>query len=121
MTFGPGGAGAVGVDGPLTASLCQNEVVRGSNTVLSELQQTLMPLITSDSAVRRCKVFVWLGFRSEPLIDLRAASVSIAVRKSIDAPGYGVGHSPGPFGYNPAHPARDFASRDGSSRPWHSR
>src|SRR5215203_6288886 len=27
MTFGPSGAGAVGVDGPLTASLCQNEVV----------------------------------------------------------------------------------------------
>jgi transposase len=27
MTFGPGGAGAVGMDGPLTASLCQNEVV----------------------------------------------------------------------------------------------
>src|SRR5215204_5351491 len=27
MTFRPSGAGAVGVDGPLTASLCQNEVV----------------------------------------------------------------------------------------------
>ncbi|MBO1909795.1 hypothetical protein J4G37_34010, partial [Microvirga sp. 3-52] len=27
MTFWPSGAGAVGVDGPLTASLCQNEVV----------------------------------------------------------------------------------------------
>jgi hypothetical protein len=52
-----------------------------------------MPLITSNSLCGD-KVFVWLGFRSEPLFDLHVVSISIAVRKSIDAPGYGVGHSP---------------------------
>jgi hypothetical protein len=75
-----------------------------------------MPLITSNSLCGD-KVFVWLGFRSEPLFDLHVVSISIAVRKSIDAPGHGMRHSPGPFGYNPAHAAPDFASRGGSSRP----